>query len=80
MGIPISLSSDDPARFGYNSCTPDHYVAAHAFGFDLKDFKLLGIYSILYAACGDDLKKKMLTLFKEDWQKFMHNFKDNYIT
>jgi adenosine deaminase len=48
------LSSDDPARFGYNETTPDLYVACHGFGFDLKDFKLLAIYSIEYSLCEDE--------------------------
>jgi adenosine deaminase CECR1 len=80
MGLPISINPDDPARFGYNGSTPDFFVAAHAFGFDLKDFKLLGIYSILHAVCSEDLKGKLLKQFAEDWAKFMDWFKEKYTT
>jgi adenosine deaminase len=46
LGLPISISPDDPARFGYNGTTPDYYIITHGFHFDLKDLKLIALYSI----------------------------------
>lgn len=78
LGLPISISSDDPARFGYSGVTPDFFVTAHAFGFDLKDFKLLGIYSILHALCSNERKAKLLDLFEKDWKIFMESVKAEF--
>ncbi len=71
LGLPISINSDDPGRFGYNGCTPDFFIAAHAFGFDLKDMKLLGIYSIKHAIISEDAKKELLAAFNEQWNEFV---------
>lgn len=71
LGIPISISSNDPSRFGYTGVTPDYFVATHAFGFDLKDMKLLGIYSILHALASTEEKAALLARFEEDWKVFM---------
>lgn len=78
LGLPISISSDDPARFGYSGVTPDYFVAAHAFGFDLKDMKLLGIYSIVHALMPREQKVALLAHFERDWQAFMKGVKEEF--
>lgn len=79
MHIPITINSDDPARFGYNGVTPDFYVAAHAFGFELKDMKLIGIYSIIHSICPEEKKQEMLQLFFKQWEEFMHTYEDKFL-
>jgi adenosine deaminase CECR1 len=78
LGIPISISSDDPARFGYSGVTPDFFVVTHAFGFDLKDLKLLGIYSIIHALCSNEVKQMMLELFNKQWSEFIASLKTQF--
>lgn len=67
-------SPDDP--WWLQAVLLDFFVAAHAFGFDLKDFKLLGIYKSC-TVCSEDLKDKLLKQFA-DWAKFMDWFKEKY--
>lgn len=71
LGIPISISPDDPGKFGYSGVTPDFFVAAHAFGFGLKDMKLLGLYSIRHALCSAAVKQSLYTTFEEAWDRFI---------
>lgn len=71
LGIPITISSDDPGKFGYSGVTPDYFVAAHAFGFSLKDMKLIGLYSIGHALCSQQVKEALYTVFNEQWNSFI---------
>jgi adenosine deaminase len=78
LGVPISINPDDPSRFGYNHVTPDYYVAVHAFGFNLKDLKLLGVYSVMYGIIEEEEKKVMLERFEKRWQEWMEFFRSKY--
>ena len=46
MGIPIVLSGDDPALFGYDEVTVDWYEAYMAWGLNLGDLKKLALNSL----------------------------------
>jgi adenosine deaminase len=51
LGIPISISPDDPGKFGYDDSTVDYFMSMISYNWTLKDLKLLAIYSINHAIC-----------------------------
>jgi adenosine deaminase len=54
LGIPVSISPDDPGKFGYEDTTVDYFMAMISYNWSLKDLKLIGIYSINHAVCSED--------------------------
>lgn len=53
LDVPISLSPDDPGKFGYENSTLDFFMSVLSYNWSLKDLKLLGIYSINHAVCDE---------------------------
>lgn len=53
-------------------------MAVHAFGFNLKDLKLLGVYSVMYGIIEEEEKKVMLERFEKRWQEWMEFFRSKY--
>lgn len=51
LNVPISISPDDPGKFGYEDSTADYFMSMISYNWSLKDLKLLGIYSINHAIC-----------------------------
>ena len=49
LGYAVSISPDDPGKFGYEDATVDHYASAVSFNWTLKHFKLIGFHSINHA-------------------------------
>lgn len=56
LGVPVSLSPDDPARFGLDDSTMDFFVSFISSNWSLEHLKLLGIYSINHAICEEEMK------------------------
>lgn len=59
LGVPISINPDDPGKFGYEDSTVDFFMSMVSFNWSLKDLKLIGIYSIKYAICDEQEKKRL---------------------
>lgn len=51
LGYPVSISPDDPGKFGYEDCTVDFFASAVSFNWTLKHFKLVAIHSINHSIC-----------------------------
>ncbi|CAM6002623.1 unnamed protein product [Sphagnum balticum] len=63
LGYPVSLSPDDPGKFGYTDSTVDFFVAAVSFNWTLKHLKLIAYHSINHAVCTEGIRKKSLLSF-----------------
>merc|ERR1711998_71349 len=55
-GVPIVLSSDDPAALGYANVSNDWLLAFMAWDLDLAGLKRLALNSIVYSALSDSDK------------------------
>ena len=51
VGVPISISPDDPGKFGYEDTTCDIFLAAVSYNWRLRHFKVIGLHSITYSLC-----------------------------
>ena len=49
MGYSVSISSDDPGKFGYEDTTVDYFLSAISFNWTLKHLKLVAYHSINHA-------------------------------
>jgi len=49
MGYAVSISSDDPGKFGYEDTTPDYFTSAVSFNWTLRHFKLIAYHAINHA-------------------------------
>ena len=53
LGIPITVNSDDPGKFGVEDGTMDYMFAFICYNWSLKNLKLLAINSINHAICSE---------------------------
>lgn len=51
LGYPVSISPDDPGKFGYEDSTADYFAAALSYNWSLRHLKLVAYHSINYAIC-----------------------------
>jgi adenosine deaminase len=49
LGFAVSISSDDPGKFGYEDTTVDYFATAVCFNWGLKHLKLIAYHSINHA-------------------------------
>jgi adenosine deaminase CECR1 len=69
-GLPVVLSSDDPAIMRH-SLSHDFYVAFMAWGLDLRSLKQLAMNSLIYSAMSDEEKRAALAAWETRWQAFV---------
>jgi adenosine deaminase CECR1 len=69
-GLPVVLSSDDPAIMRH-SLSHDFYVAFMAWGLDLRSLKQLAMNSLIYSAMSDEEKRAALAAWETRWQTFV---------
>jgi adenosine deaminase-related growth factor len=69
-GLPVVLSTDDPAIMG-QTLSHDFYVAFMAWGLDLRDLKQLAMNSLLHSAMDEAEKQKALASWRERWTAFI---------
>ena len=74
LGIPVSISPDDPGKFGFEDSTADFFVAAVSYNWTLKHLKLVAIHSINHAICSEETKTQILESFEGKWNKWVENF------
>jgi adenosine deaminase CECR1 len=74
LGVPVSINSDDPGKFGYEDSTVDYFCASVSFNWTLKHLKLVALHSINHAICAEGLKSKMHRAFRERWSKWIQQF------
>jgi adenosine deaminase CECR1 len=69
-GLPVVLSSDDPAIFR-STLSHDFYAAFMAWGLDLKSLKQLAMNSLIYSAMNPDEKRRALAAWDRRWTTFI---------
>jgi len=53
LGVPVSISPDDPGKFGYEDTTMDYYVTLVSSNWDLKHLKLIALHSINHSVASE---------------------------
>jgi len=71
QGIQCSISSDDPAVFGYNGVTYDYWTIFLAWELDLRALKKLVMNSITYSLLSDAEKEVALQVWGQRWNEFI---------
>eukprot|EP01132_Coremiostelium_polycephalum_P002007 gene2007-2470_t len=72
MGIPISISSDDPAIYGYCRLSYDFYEVCFGWGLGIPELKRLVINSIETSSFFDENEKILaFSKWQESWDKFI---------
>lgn len=74
LGYPVSISPDDPGKFGYEDSTVDFFCAAVSYNWTLKHIKLTCVHSINHAICTEGVRIKLIKSFNEKWQAWLNNF------
>ena len=69
-GLPVVLSTDDPAIFR-QSLSHDFYAAFMAWGLDLRSLKQLAMNSLIHSAMNPDEKKRALAAWDRRWATFI---------
>ena len=69
-GLPIVLSTDDPAIFR-QTLSHDYYEAFMAWGLDLRSLKQLAMNSLLYSAMDPEEKRHALAVWEQRWATFI---------
>ena len=67
LGYAVSISPDDPGKFGYEDTTVDLYASAVSFNWSLRHFKLSAYHSINHAIVTEGEKIKILEDFNAKW-------------
>ncbi len=71
LGLPVVLSPDDPAIFGYVGVSYDFWIACMAWNLDLRGLKQLALNSIKYASLNREEKAVLLKHFNSSWDSFI---------
>jgi len=72
-GVQLSISSDDPAFFGYEGVTLDYVYATGAWSLDLRDLKKLSLNGIKYSSISEEEKVKMTKeVFEPAWKAWIN--------
>jgi len=69
-GLPVSLSPDDPAIYGYQGVTHDFWIACIAWGLDLRAIKLLCHYSIENSSLAAEEKGALREQWSAAWDRW----------
>jgi adenosine deaminase CECR1 len=70
-GVPVTISSDDPALFQYQGVAHDWWMATIAWNLDLRDLRQLAINSLVHSALPDPDKEIVLDAWREQWRRFI---------
>jgi len=71
LGYPVSISPDDPGKFGYEDTTVDYFASSVSFNWTLKHLKLIAIHSINHSICTEGARLKLLKSFNEKWSNWI---------
>jgi adenosine deaminase len=77
LGYPVSISPDDPGKFGYEDTTVDYFASAVSFNWTLKHLKLVAIHSINHAICTEGTRLKLERAFNQRWEKWIDELLSN---
>ncbi|EFA84902.1 adenosine deaminase-related growth factor [Heterostelium album PN500] len=72
QGLPVTISPDDPAIYGYSGLTYDFYEVVTAWGLDLLRIKQLVLNSLKHSAYYNNTEKNLaLTSWAKKWNTFI---------
>ncbi|MEM6767413.1 MAG: hypothetical protein AAF655_20910 [Bacteroidota bacterium] len=71
LGIPVSISSDDPSIFQYKGVSPDYWAVYLAWNLDLSTVKKLCQNSLLYSSLSEERKLQSLAAWERKWDVFV---------
>ncbi|EFA84868.1 adenosine deaminase-related growth factor [Heterostelium album PN500] len=72
QGLPVTISPDDPAIFGYYGLTYDFYEVVTAWGLDISGVKQLALNSLAQSAYYNDTERDLaLTSWITKWNTFI---------
>ena len=74
LGYPVSISPDDPGKFGVSDNTEDYFVCAVAYNWTLRHLKLTAYHSINHSICSESIKDHLIKQFDQAWNKWIENF------
>ncbi len=72
MGVPVTISPDDPALFDYSGMTLDFVMVTLAWQLDLGEIKALCLNSLKFSALTKDEKLKEIARFEEQWSLWVN--------
>ena len=73
-GLPMILSSDDPAFQEHHNLVDDFFVATACWDLSLKDLKQLAFNSIKYCSASPATKEKLFVAWRGRWDDFVEAF------
>ena len=76
LGHAVSISPDDPSRFGYEDSTMDYFAAFVSYNWTLRHLKLIALHSINHAVCTPIQRKQLLASFMRKWESWIKAFLD----
>lgn len=71
MGLPVTISPDDPGFMGYEGVALDFLYVFLAWDLDIADLKQLVLNSIKYSSVSEDHKTKLYEFFRYKWSRFL---------
>lgn len=74
MGYSVSISSDDPGKFGYEDTTVDYFASAVSFNWSFKHLKLIAYHSINHAIVNEGARLNLLDSFNNNWDAWVSKF------
>lgn len=76
LGYAVSISPDDPGKFGYEDVTVDYFCSAVSFNWTLKHLKLIAFHSINHAICTEGHRINLVDSFNERWNEWIRIFNE----
>ena len=74
LGYAVSISSDDPGKFGYEDTTVDYFACAVSFNWSLRHLKLIAYHSINHAIVTEGKRLQILESFEANWNSWVTRF------
>jgi adenosine deaminase CECR1 len=72
MGVPVSISSDDPGFWAYEGLTLDFVYAFVAWDLSLSEVKKLCLNSIKYSSIDEEEKVQQYEYFADRWRRWLN--------
>ncbi|GAM25170.1 hypothetical protein SAMD00019534_083450, partial [Acytostelium subglobosum LB1] len=73
QGLPVTISPDDPAIFGYGGLTYDFYEVTTAWGLGIAELKQLALNSLNQSAYFDSQERELaINAWNEKWNLFIN--------
>jgi len=70
-GLPLVISSDDPAVFGYEGLSYDFWIVVMAWELDLASLKQLALNSITHSAMSVEEQRSARSRWQRQWDLFV---------